>query len=232
MAPSAPKSAAKLAKKETKKTTKEKVFHPQSRKAGQLERAQLRKNKLAGASGKRTQNLTSKADRYAFFFHALPPDVSAMTLPEIHEIVRTVWLARHDPLLEAERAQRRPGRPQSARELALLEMKLQDEEVYRTGITLPDLTDPPTVTLFRAWETRSHDPAYLHLLRTVRVSSSSPDSLVVEHIGAQEADAQKRQKAEEEKAKIDAANRAASRQEAARAAKDVSKMDVDTIETS
>ncbi|KAG9102922.1 hypothetical protein FRC06_000801, partial [Ceratobasidium sp. 370] len=183
MAPSAPKSPAKLAKKETKKTTKDKVFHPQSRKAGQIERAQLRKNKLADASGKRAKNLTSKADRYAFFFHALPPDVSTMTLPEIHEIIRTVWLARHDSLLEAERVQRRPGRPQSARELVLLEMKLQDEEAYRTGL---------------------------------------------KHIGAQEANAQERQKAREEKAKIDAVNRAASRQEAARAAKDVSKMDIDT----
>ncbi|KAG9124926.1 hypothetical protein FRC07_009665 [Ceratobasidium sp. 392] len=203
MAPSAPKSN-KLAKKDTKREIKEKIFHPQSRKAGQLERAQLRKNKLTHASSKRSKNLTSK-------------DVAVMTLPEIHEIIKTVWLARHDSLLEVERAQRRPGRPQSARELALLEMKLQDEEVYRTGLT---------------WETRSHDPAYLHLLRTVRVSSSSPDSLVVEHVGAQEVDAQKQQKAEEEKAKVDAANRAASRQEAARAAKDVSKMDIDTPEVS
>ncbi|KAG8735016.1 hypothetical protein FRC12_018258 [Ceratobasidium sp. 428] len=111
-------------------------------------------------------------------------------------------------------------------------MKLQDEELYRTGITLPDLTDPSTVTLFRAWETRSHDPAYLHLLQTIRVSSSSPDSLVIEHVGAQVIDAKKQQKAEEEKAKVDAANRAASRQEAARAARDVSKMDVDTMEVS
>ncbi|QRV88857.1 translation machinery-associated protein 16 [Ceratobasidium sp. AG-Ba] len=227
MAPSVPKSSGKLANKETKKFKKEKVFHPQSRKAGQLERAQLRKNKLAGASSKRARNLNAKADRYAFFFHALPPDVSSMTLPEIHDIVKTVWLARHDELLEAEQVQRRPGKPPSTRELALREMKLQDEELYRSGLTLPDLTDSTTVTLFRAWETRSHDPAYLHLLRTIRISSANPDSFVVEHIGAQAADEHKQQKAREEKAKVDAANRAASRQEAARAAKDVSKMDVD-----
>lgn len=153
MAPSVSKAASKVANKEAKKATKEKVFHPQSRKAGQLERAQLRKHKLADASNKRGKNLVSKgepkhnqasehlndtrpaADRYAFFFHALPPDVPSLTLPEIHEIIQTVWLVRHDSLLKDEQAQRRPGRPQSARELALLEMKLQDEEAYRTGLS-------------------------------------------------------------------------------------------------
>ncbi|KAF8606077.1 hypothetical protein BDV93DRAFT_469996 [Ceratobasidium sp. AG-I] len=232
MAPSASKAAAKTANKEAKNATKEKVFHPQSRKAGQLERAQLRKHKLANASSKRGKNIVSKADRYAFFFHALPPDAPGLTLPEIHEIIQTVWLARHDSLLKDEQAQRRPGRPQSARELALLEMKLQDEEAYRTGLTLPDLTDPSTVTLFRAWESKSHDPAYLHLLRSIRVSSSNPDSLVVENIGAQESDTQKQQKAAIEKEKTDAANRAASREEAARAARDVSKVDRDAMELS
>ena len=62
MAPSASKATAKVAKKEVKKATKEKVFHPQSRKAGQLERAQLRKHKLANASNKRGKNLVSKGE--------------------------------------------------------------------------------------------------------------------------------------------------------------------------
>jgi translation machinery-associated protein 16 len=82
-----------------------------------------------------TQCPYTLADRYAFFFHALPPDVPSLSLPEVHDIIQSVWLTRHDGALEAERASRRPGRPPSARELALLEMKRQDEEVYRTGLS-------------------------------------------------------------------------------------------------
>ncbi|KAJ1306788.1 hypothetical protein OPQ81_007774 [Rhizoctonia solani] len=227
MAPAAKTPTKNPTNKPGKKPNKEKVFHPQSRKAGQLERTQLRKAKLANASSKRGKNLVTKADRYAFFFHALPPDVSALSLPEIHDIIQSVWLARHDESLEAEQSSRRPGRPPSARELALLEMKRQDEEVYRTGLTLPDLTDPETVTLFRAWEDKSHDPAYLHLLRSIRVSRENPDKMVVEHIGAKEADARRLEKAAAEKEKVDQANREASRKEANLAARDASKMDVD-----
>ncbi|CAE6454647.1 unnamed protein product [Rhizoctonia solani] len=226
MAPAA-KTTSTTNKKPGKKVVKEKVFHPQSRKAGQLERSQLRKAKLADASSKRGKNLVAKADRYAFFFHALPPNVPSFSLPEIHEIIQSVWLVRHDGPLEAEKASRRPGRPPSARELALLEMKRQDEEVYRTGLTIPDLTDSETVTLFRAWEEKSHDPAYLHLLRSIRVSRDKPDIIVVEHIGAKEADARRLEKAAADKEKVDQANREASRKEAVLAARDASKMDVD-----
>ncbi|KAH7335307.1 hypothetical protein B0J17DRAFT_630381 [Rhizoctonia solani] len=225
MAPAA--KATTTDKKPGKKPAKEKVFHPQSRKAGQLERSQLRKAKLADASSKRGKNLVAKADRYAFFFHAISPDVPSFSLPEIHDIIQSVWLVRHDGPLEAEKSSRRPGRPPSARELALLEMKRQDEEVYRTGLTIPDLTDSETVTLFRAWEEKSHDPAYLHLLRSIRVSRDKPDMMVVEHIGAKEADARRLEKAAADKEKVDQANRDASRKEANLAARDASKMDVD-----
>ncbi|CEL61846.1 hypothetical protein RSOLAG1IB_04596 [Rhizoctonia solani AG-1 IB] len=227
MAPSAKAKAAPASNKPGKRPAKEKVFHPQSRKAGQLERSQLRKSKLADASSKRGKNLVAKADRYAFFFHALPPDVPSLSLPEVHDIIQSVWLTRHDGALEAERASRRPGRPPSARELALLEMKRQDEEVYRTGLTIPDLTDPETITLFRAWEDKSHDPAYLHLLRSIRVSRENPETIVLEHVGAKEADAKRLEKAAEEKEKVDQANREASRKEASLAARDASKMDID-----
>lgn len=55
---------------------------------------------------------------------------------------------------------------------------------------------------------------------------------MLENIGAQESDMQKQQKAAAEKEKTDAANRAASREEAARAARDVSKVDRDAMELS
>ena len=47
-------------KKPQKAAKKEKVFHPESRKAGQLARKQLRKSKLAGQASKRTKLHSAK----------------------------------------------------------------------------------------------------------------------------------------------------------------------------
>jgi translation machinery-associated protein 16 len=43
------------------KPQKEKIFHPESRKAGQLARTQLRKSKLAEASLKRHKKFSSQS---------------------------------------------------------------------------------------------------------------------------------------------------------------------------
>jgi translation machinery-associated protein 16 len=58
MAPQSKLAATKA--KAAQKAVKEKVFHPQSRKAGQLERANLRKHKLSAQSSKRSKKLIEK----------------------------------------------------------------------------------------------------------------------------------------------------------------------------
>jgi hypothetical protein len=47
-------------KKPQKAAKREKIFHPESRKAGQLARKQLRKSKLAGQASKRGKLHSSK----------------------------------------------------------------------------------------------------------------------------------------------------------------------------
>lgn len=160
--PSKPKSAPK----------KEKIFHPDSRKAAQLARTHLRKSKLAEATVKRFQkhaaqgqSLTPSIDRpslallstidasslgahasivdvYGFFYHALPP-VGVLALEELHAVVRDAWLTRHDGEVEQERAARRKGRPKSMKEMKLEEIKLRETEEYRTGIGEPEASPSP-----------------------------------------------------------------------------------------
>lgn len=74
------------------------------------------------------------ADRFGFWFHALPPDVVALTLAELHAIVNDSWLTRHDEAIQSEVSSRRPGRPPSKREVELRALKPQEEEEYRSGI--------------------------------------------------------------------------------------------------
>ncbi|KAJ7217084.1 hypothetical protein GGX14DRAFT_601960 [Mycena pura] len=162
-----------------------KVFHPDSRKAGQLARNALRKGKLGNLRTKRTKKAYSLLDLYVFFHAALPPapeglvpgaePTEALTLPELHAIARA-WVARHDGMLAEEQASQRKGRPKSAREMRIEELRLREQETYRTGMELPDLTDPPTLERFRKWDVTSL--GYAHLLHFVRISSELPDVIV------------------------------------------------------
>jgi len=166
------------------KEKKEKVFHPQSRKAGQLERAQLRKAKLASQASKRSKKESSKIDKFVFFYHAIPPEATAISLSELHELVRDVWLKRHDYELGEERSARRGGRPKSTKQMALEEMMLREADEYKTGLEIPDLTHAPTVALFRRWG--QTDVGFLDLLRFIRISSENLDTAVISRPGKHE----------------------------------------------
>ncbi|KAF8216418.1 hypothetical protein K438DRAFT_1925583 [Mycena galopus ATCC 62051] len=188
----------KTAQKGGKPAKKEKVFHPDSRKAGQLARKALRKGKLGNLRTKRSQKASSMLELYAFFHAALPPPPTSnsegstteseltreaagleptevLTLPELHTLARA-WVARHDGALAEEQAARRKGRPKSAKEMRIEELKLREQEIYRTGMEIPDLTDAPTLARFRKWDVKSL--GYAHLLRFARISSALPDVLV------------------------------------------------------
>ncbi|KAF8075006.1 hypothetical protein FPV67DRAFT_1559612 [Lyophyllum atratum] len=173
--------------KATPAPKKEKLFHPSSRKAGQLARNALRKGKLGNLASKRGQkhNTLGKSfkppvDVYGFFYHAIPEE-GVLTLPELHRVVDDIWLTRFDEELEQERAARRKGRPKSAKETKLEEIKLREVDIYRTGMEVPDLTHPATVEIFRRWDQK--ELAYIQLLRFIRITSVEPDVVVVSRPG-------------------------------------------------
>ncbi|KZT65663.1 hypothetical protein DAEQUDRAFT_676490 [Daedalea quercina L-15889] len=159
---------------------KEKLFHPQSRKAEQLMRVQQRKSKLADLAKARLDKQKIQADIFTFFYHALPAE-GVLTLDDLHAIVRDVWLKRFNEDLEEERKSRRKGRPKSTREQKLEELKLQEAELYRTGMEVLDLTHPRNVQLFRMWDQK--EVAYIKQLRFIRISSESPELVLVSKTG-------------------------------------------------
>jgi translation machinery-associated protein 16 len=129
----------------------------------------------------------------------MPPEGGVLTLGELHDIIKDVWLIRHDVELEAEQAARRKGRPKSPKEMKLEEIKLREAEEYRTGMgkmhgnfifykpltklcaEVVDLTHAPTVKLFRGWDQREF--AYIQMLRFIRISSSNPLEFTVSKPG-------------------------------------------------
>ncbi|EJD07414.1 uncharacterized protein FOMMEDRAFT_164389 [Fomitiporia mediterranea MF3/22] len=168
------------------KGKKEKVFHPNSRKAAQVERAQLRKSKMSDAAVKKSKRASSSIDKYLFFYHAIPPESekATLTLEELHDLIRDVWLCRHDLALETERKTRRKGRPKSTKEIALEALKEREVDEYRTGLEVPDLTHPTNVELFRLWDEMALE--YIDLLRFIRINSQDPSSVVVSRPGKHE----------------------------------------------
>ncbi|KDQ26740.1 hypothetical protein PLEOSDRAFT_1113197 [Pleurotus ostreatus PC15] len=175
MAPSKP---SKGSPKTTAK--KEKVCHPSSRKASQLVRTALRKNKMGDRASKRAKKEDSQLDVFSFFYHAIP-ESGVLSLEDVHTIIKDVWLPRFDEELEAERAARRKGRPKSMKEMKLEEIKLREEENYRAGIEVPDLTDESTVEIFRRWDQK--EIAFIQLLRFIRISSADPGMAIVSRPG-------------------------------------------------
>ncbi|KAK7060911.1 translation machinery-associated protein 16 [Paramarasmius palmivorus] len=164
----------------SKPAKKEKVFHPESRKAAQLNRRSLRKEKMGSLASNRKQKHHSLADIYKFFYSAIPEE-GVLSLTELHDLIANVWLKRLDNELEEERTLRRKGRPKSVKEAKLEELKLREEDEYRTGFEVIDLTNPANVDLFRKWDQKQ--VAYIDLLRFIRITSTNPESVVVSRPG-------------------------------------------------
>ena len=76
--------------------------------------------------------MASSVEVLGFFYSTLPLE-GALSLDELHLIVRDIWLPRHDEDLEQERAKRRKGRPKSAKEVQIEELKIPEAEEYKTG---------------------------------------------------------------------------------------------------
>ncbi|KIY66445.1 hypothetical protein CYLTODRAFT_377721 [Cylindrobasidium torrendii FP15055 ss-10] len=173
-------AATEKTTKPVKHAKKEKIFHPSSRKAGQLQRKNIRQDKLGGQSSVRSKRNNEMANVYGFFYHSLPP-TGEMSLVELHELIRDNWLSRHDEELAEEKAARRKGRPKSTREMKLEEAKLRESEEYRTGIDVIDLTHPANVRLFRQWDQK--EVAFIDLLRFLRISSTDTERATVSRPG-------------------------------------------------
>lgn len=99
----------------------------------------------------------------------------------MHDLVKDVWLTRHDPSLQKEQSLRRQGRPKSSKEDQLEEWKRQDAEEYRTGLDLPDLLDERNVGLFRQWD--GVDVNYLRILKFIRISGEFPGTVHIARMG-------------------------------------------------
>ncbi|GAA5975074.1 hypothetical protein JCM11641_000021 [Rhodosporidiobolus odoratus] len=177
-------------------------IHPNSRRAKQLQRVELRARKLETQGRVRRALEVERVDRHLYFVHALPSDSTSLSLPELHALV-VDYINRHESemvQLAAEREGRNNWRKTEGKGKREVEIEKEREELrgeYKSGFIVPDLTQPENVIVCRQWvdpapakeekRTKGGDPSYLGRIRLIRLTSLDPNDVKVEQNGAKEA---------------------------------------------
>ncbi|KAG0241760.1 hypothetical protein BGW41_005414 [Actinomortierella wolfii] len=141
-------------KRHTLKTIKNKdSMHPSSRRAQQVMRVVLRKDRLEQRQKERAHLNNPIAERVLWFRYAVPEEVESLTREEMHQLIGE-YLARHDEELAQLKALHRPGkvRPKAAREDLLTALIAKERKEYVSGMEIPDFTSPKNVKILRAWD--------------------------------------------------------------------------------
>ncbi|GAA5858271.1 hypothetical protein JCM8547_004628 [Rhodosporidiobolus lusitaniae] len=174
-------------------------IHPNSRRAKQLQRVELRTKKLEVQGKVRRAGEVERIDQHLYFIHALPSDATSISLPELHQLVVEYINRNESEIVElaAERESRgswRKSEGKGKRETELEKEKEEETSMYRTGFVLPDLTIAENVVLCRQWanpapakgtkNAKGGDPSFLGRIRLIRINSEDPSHVVVEKNGA------------------------------------------------
>ncbi|CDH57117.1 ring finger domain-containing protein [Lichtheimia corymbifera JMRC:FSU:9682] len=140
-------------KKHTLKNIKNRdAVHPYSRKAQQLQRVILRKNKLTQKKGDRTAT-NSRVERWLWFRYALDESIQCATKQQIHDLIE-MYIERNDEqlqTLEAERQKLMHKRKDPKYDLLVANKELDLNE-YKSGIELPDFNDGKNLKRLRDWD--------------------------------------------------------------------------------
>ena len=147
--------------------------HPHSRKANQIQRAALRDDRLRDAGARKDKERYVLINRVGFFKIAVmtatsttgagtmqsdaaetttigDSNVRSFTIQETRQLIEA-YIRRRDNDLEDERKARRPGRPKSTKEDQLSMAIKAEEDEYRSGFKVPDLSDAHNVLALMQW---------------------------------------------------------------------------------
>lgn len=122
-------------KRHTMKAIKNKdMIHPSSRKAQQVMRVVLRKDRLDQRQKTRASNSFTLTDRILWFRHAVPEDTHSLTRDQQHELIEE-YLSRFNEEYQSLLALHRPGkvRPKAAREDMLTAIMAAERREYASG---------------------------------------------------------------------------------------------------
>ncbi|KAF9921714.1 translation machinery-associated protein 16 [Linnemannia zychae] len=168
-------------KRHTMKSIKNKdMIHPSSRKAQQVMRVVLRKDRLEQRQKTRNNNAITATERILWFRDAIPEDMKVLTREQQHALIEE-YISRFNEEYESLVALHRPGkvRPKAAREDMLSAFIAKERQEYATGFEIPDLSSPKNVTILRAWDGDLNSVSRIKLIRLKDpkiISKTNPSS--------------------------------------------------------
>ncbi|GAA6010254.1 hypothetical protein JCM10207_005688 [Rhodosporidiobolus poonsookiae] len=174
--------------------------HPNSRRAKQLQRVELRAKKLEVQGRVRRAAEVEKIDRHLYFVHAIPDDATSLSLPDLHTLLSDYINRNESEIVElaAERQARswRKTEGKGKREVELEKEREDELSEYKSGFILPDLTIAENVKMCRQWarpapskegkNAKGGDPSFLGRIRLVRIYADDHNLVKVEKQGARE----------------------------------------------
>ncbi|GAA5933898.1 hypothetical protein JCM1841_003110 [Sporobolomyces salmonicolor] len=192
------KTAKALQSKKSKVAGKQ--IHPNSRRAKQLQRVELRSKKLEVQRRVFRAAEVERIDRHLYFIHALPDDATSIPLADLHQILHDYINRSESELVQfaADREARswRKAEGKSKQEIELEKQKDIETNEYKAGFVLPDLTLAENVVLCRQWvrpapskdrkNAKGGDPSFLPRIRLIRIFLDDKNLVKVEHDGARE----------------------------------------------
>ncbi|KAI5776864.1 translation machinery-associated protein 16 [Geopyxis carbonaria] len=116
-----------------------------------VQTAAMREAKLNKQARTRRLDKEQSLVRAGFFKIATKDATGPLEKDEIRALIAS-WIAREDHELQRYIKERRPGRPQGAKHLALQHRIEAETEEFRTGFWMPDIGDAINVEMLKRWD--------------------------------------------------------------------------------
>uniref|UniRef100_U9SUD3 Translation machinery-associated protein 16 n=1 Tax=Rhizophagus irregularis (strain DAOM 181602 / DAOM 197198 / MUCL 43194) TaxID=747089 RepID=U9SUD3_RHIID len=140
---------------------KKSIIHPSSRKAAQLQRISLRKDRL------------ERVERLLWFKYAFDDTLPCATKAEVYDLIEMFINRNDDEILRLKSTHK----VNSSKYFYLESLKLKEKKEYIEGFEIPDFMNPKNVKLLRQWDgdinsmtrikiIRIEDPNNINNLRT------------------------------------------------------------------
>ncbi|CAG8817747.1 23160_t:CDS:2, partial [Dentiscutata erythropus] len=142
------------------------VLHPSSRKAAQLQRVTLRKDRLDKAKVRRySGSVRPIVDKILWFRYALDDSFPCAIKADIYDLIE-MYISRNDDELSKLKLLKINGavRPKTVKEDHIEALKLKDD--LNIKLEIPDLMNAKNVKLLREWD---GDPNSLSRIKLIRV---------------------------------------------------------------
>ncbi|RGB26691.1 hypothetical protein C1646_720434 [Rhizophagus diaphanus] len=141
---------------------KKSIIHPSSRKAAQLQRISLRKDRLErGKSQRLSERVKPIVERLLWFRYAFDDTLPCATKAEVYDLIE-MFINRNDVEILRLKSTHKVN---SSKYFYLESLKLKEKKEYIEGFEIPDFMNPKNVKLLRQWDGDMNSMSRIKIIR-------------------------------------------------------------------